>query len=87
MDWLTIVVELFIGGAVGYVLGRITKALVWLLLLLAVLGFLGIIVFGFSPTEYADIFRRLSKPIWDLVKTHKMMIVGFLIGFVVALFK
>jgi len=78
---------LLIGGVLGYVVGKLLKTIVALILLIIALSLIGITFLNIDYSSIISSLRPLVKSFIAFIKSRTELLVGFILGTIVGILK
>ena len=78
---------LLIGGVLGYVVGRLLKTILALILLIIALSLIGITFLNVDYSSVISSLRPLVESFVAFIKSRTELLVGFILGTIVGIFK
>ena len=78
---------LLIGGVLGYVVGKLLKTIVALILLIIALSLIGIAFLNIDYSSIISSLRPLVESFITFIKSRTELLVGFILGTIVGILK
>jgi len=78
---------LLIGGVLGYVVGKLLKTIVALILLIIALSLIGITFLNIDYSSIISSLRPLVESFITFIKSRTELLVGFILGTIVGILK
>ena len=78
---------LLIGGVLGYVVGKLLKTIIALILLIIALSLIGITFLNIDYSSIISSLRPLVESFMAFIKSRIELLVGFILGVIVGILK
>jgi len=78
---------LLIGGVLGYVVGKLLKTIVALILLIIALSLIGITFLNIDYSSIISSLRPLVESFITFIKSRTELLIGFILGTIVGILK
>ena len=78
---------LLIGGVLGYIVGKLLKTIIALILLIIALSLIGITFLNIDYSSIVSSLRPLVESFIAFIKSRTELLVGFILGVIIGILK